>query len=47
MTHGGLLFAPQVAEEGDRTMASINAMINDLGQWDRTARGGRIASYLA
>ena len=34
MTHDGLLFAPQVAEEGDHTMASINAMINDLGQWD-------------
>lgn len=34
MTHDGLLFAPQPAEEGDRTMASINAMITDLGQWD-------------
>ena len=34
MTHDGLLFAPQQAEEGDRTMASINAMITDLGQWD-------------
>ena len=34
MTHDGLLFAPQAAMEGNRTMASINAMIADLGQWD-------------
>ena len=48
MTHDGLLFAAQPAEEGDRTIASINAMITDLGQWDSgLPLGGRIASYLA
>ena len=34
MTHDGLLFEPQPSAEGDRTLAAINAMISDLGQWD-------------
>ena len=33
MTHDGLLFAEQPSEEGERTLAAINAMIRDLGQW--------------
>ncbi|TMV09031.1 nuclear transport factor 2 family protein [Ruegeria sediminis] len=33
MTHGGLMFDAQPAEEGERTLALINAMISDLGQW--------------
>lgn len=32
-THDGLLLGPQPADEGDRTLALINAMISDLGQW--------------
>ncbi|MCA0857091.1 nuclear transport factor 2 family protein [Phaeobacter italicus] len=32
--HNGLLFDPQPGEEGDKTLATINAMISDLGQWD-------------
>ena len=31
--HGGLLLDPQPAEAGEATLASINAMITDLGQW--------------
>ncbi len=34
MTHDGLMFTPQPAEDGKRTLAAINAMISDLGQWD-------------
>ncbi|MGV6847368.1 MAG: ester cyclase [Marinibacterium sp.] len=34
MTHDGLLTGPQPAEEGARTLATINGMIRDLGQWD-------------
>ena len=34
MTHDGLLFEAQPAEEGERTLAAINAMISDLGQWN-------------
>ncbi|WP_298848957.1 ester cyclase [uncultured Ruegeria sp.] len=34
MTHDGLMFDTQPAEEGDRTLAAINAMIADLGRWD-------------
>lgn len=33
LTHDGLLFDPQPAEEGEATLAAINAMISDLGQW--------------
>lgn len=33
MTHDGLMFAPEPAEEGEKTLAAINAMITDLGQW--------------
>lgn len=33
MTHGGLLFDHQPAEEGLATMAVIEAMITDLGTW--------------
>ena len=33
MTHGGLLFEPQPAEEGRATIAAIEAMISDLGTW--------------
>lgn len=34
MTHDGLLFNAQPPEEADRTLAAINAMISDLGQWN-------------
>ncbi|MBO9446345.1 ester cyclase [Ruegeria sp. R14_0] len=34
MTHDGLMFTPQPADEADRTLAAINAMISDLGQWN-------------
>lgn len=34
MTHDGLMFASQPAEEGEKTLAAINAMIGDLGRWD-------------
>ncbi|WP_291734152.1 ester cyclase [Leisingera sp. F5] len=33
MTHDGLMFDPQPPEEGEKTLATINAMISDLGQW--------------
>lgn len=33
VTHDGLLFADQPAEEGAKTLAAINAMISDLGTW--------------
>ncbi|MDJ0683770.1 MAG: ester cyclase [Alphaproteobacteria bacterium] len=33
ITHGGQLFDPQPPEEGVRTLAAIEAMIADLGQW--------------
>lgn len=32
-THDGLLFDAQPAEAGQRTLAAIEAMITDLGQW--------------
>ncbi|MEO1108012.1 MAG: ester cyclase [Pseudomonadota bacterium] len=38
MTHDGLMFRPQPPEEGDRTLATINAMISDLGRWDSGLR---------
>jgi predicted ester cyclase len=34
MTHDGLLFDKQDSAAGEATLASINAMISDLGQWD-------------
>lgn len=34
MTHDGLLFDAQPPEIGEKTLATINAMISDLGQWD-------------
>ncbi len=34
MTHDGLMFTPQPAEDGQKTLAAINAMISDLGRWD-------------
>ena len=34
MTHDGLLFEPQPSAESDLTLAAINAMISDLGQWN-------------
>lgn len=34
MTHDGLLFDAQPPEEADRTLAAINAMISDLGEWN-------------
>ena len=34
MTTDGLLFGAQPADEGERTLAAIDAMISDLGQWD-------------
>lgn len=33
ITHDGLMFDPQPPEEGEKTLATINAMISDLGQW--------------
>lgn len=33
-THDGLLFGQHPADEGEKTLAVINAMISDLGQWD-------------
>lgn len=33
VTHDGLMFDPQPPEEGEKTLAVINAMISDLGQW--------------
>lgn len=33
MTHDGLLYGPQSPTEGKATLALINAMIADLGQW--------------
>lgn len=33
MTHDGLLFEQQDPQQGEKTLATINAMINDLGQW--------------
>lgn len=32
-THDGLLLEEQPADEGEKTLASINAMIGDLGTW--------------
>lgn len=34
MPHDALLFAPQDPAEGERTLAAINAMVDDLGNWD-------------
>jgi len=34
VTHDGLLYGPQPAEEGAQTLAAINAMIADLGTWN-------------
>ena len=34
MTHGGVMFARQDPATGAKTLALINAMISDLGQWD-------------
>lgn len=34
MPHDALMFAAQPEAEGDKTLAVINAMISDLGQWD-------------
>ncbi|WP_270728887.1 ester cyclase [Shimia sp. Alg240-R146] len=34
MTHDGLLFETQPESEGKKTLAAIEAMITDLGQWD-------------
>ncbi len=34
MTHDGLLFDAQPADQGEKTLAAIEAMITDLGQWD-------------
>ncbi|RYG89296.1 nuclear transport factor 2 family protein [Loktanella sp. IMCC34160] len=33
ITHSGLLYAAQPEAEGKATLAAINAMISDLGQW--------------
>lgn len=35
LPHDGLLLDPQPAQEGDRTLALINAMISNLGQWQK------------
>ncbi|MBO6899447.1 MAG: ester cyclase [Shimia sp.] len=34
MTHDGLMFTAQPPETGEKTLAAINAMITDLGQWN-------------
>ncbi|WP_412554058.1 ester cyclase [Shimia sp. MIT1388] len=34
MTHDGLMFTQQPPETGEKTLAAINAMITDLGQWN-------------
>ncbi|MCP9482511.1 ester cyclase [Shimia sp. CNT1-13L.2] len=34
MTHDGLMFDAQPLEEGEKTLAAINAMVSDLGQWN-------------
>jgi len=34
LTHDGLLNSPQDPKEGQKTLATINTMIRDLGQWD-------------
>ena len=34
MTHDGLLYGAQDPATGEKTLATINAMIADLGQWD-------------
>ncbi len=34
MTHDGLMFTPQPPDTGEKTLAAINAMITDLGQWN-------------
>jgi hypothetical protein len=34
MTHDGLLFDVQDSAVGEKTLATINAMISDLGQWN-------------
>lgn len=34
LPHDALMFDPQEAGEGDRTLAAINRMIADLGQWN-------------
>ncbi|WP_188008670.1 nuclear transport factor 2 family protein [Grimontia hollisae] len=36
MTHDGLLKNTQPASEGEKTLAAINRMIADLGNWDNT-----------
>lgn len=33
LTHDGLMFDPQPADAGEKTLAAIQAMILDLGQW--------------
>ncbi len=33
MTHDGLMFGPQKPEEGEKTLAAINHMVEDLKQW--------------
>jgi hypothetical protein len=33
-THDGLLYDPQPIDESDKTLATIEAMITDLGQWN-------------
>ncbi|WP_071674048.1 nuclear transport factor 2 family protein [Nioella nitratireducens] len=33
LTHDGLLFEAQPEDEGSQTLAAINAMVTDLGQW--------------
>jgi predicted ester cyclase len=38
MTHDGLVLEAQDPAEGDRTLALINAMIRDLGQWQSGLR---------
>ena len=40
MTHDGLMFSPQEASEGEKTLAAINHMVTDIATWS----GGRIES---
>jgi len=40
MTHEGLCFDPQDPGEGEKTLAAINFMINDMGDWEGKVEQG-------
>ena len=45
-TKDGLLYGGQEEHEGQKTLALINQMISDLGQWDSGLSRGGAASNL-